>query len=429
MPNAAPSLPPSLYAATARPAPPTPPLDGDVRADVLVIGAGFTGLSTALHLAERGVRVVVLDAAEPGWGASGRNGGQVNPGLKPDPDEVERDFGPDLGGRMVRFAWGAPETTFALIRRWQIACDARQGGTLRAAYQPRHAEGLRRSAEQGMRRGFPVRLLDEDAARAATGHRRYRAIMLDASGGDVQPLDYARGLADAALRAGARIHGGTPVTRLAREGGTWCATTPAGVVRADMVVLGTNGYTDDLWPGLRRSVVPVFSSIVATAPLAPEVARGILPLRGSLYESGNITVYLRVDQAGRLLIGGRGPQRPIDGPGPVRYLVRYAERLWPVLAGAAWTHGWNGQLAMTEDHYPHIHEPAPGLYACLGYNGRGVALSTAMGGEIAKLATGTPARDIAMPVTPIRPMAFHGFWRLGVMAKVMEGRIRDRLGL
>lgn len=429
MPNAAPSLPPSLYAATARPAPPTPPLDGDARADVLVIGAGFTGLSTALHLAERGVRVVVLDAAEPGWGASGRNGGQVNPGLKPDPDEVERDFGPDLGGRMVRFAWGAPETTFALIRRWQIACDARQGGTLRAAYQPRHAEGLRRSAEQGMRRGFPVRLLDEDAARAATGHGRYRAIMLDASGGDVQPLDYARGLADAALRAGARIHGGTPVTRLVREGGTWYTTTPAGVVRADMVVLGTNGYTDDLWPGLRRSVVPVFSSIVATAPLAPEVARGILPLRGSLYESGNITVYLRVDQAGRLLIGGRGPQRPIDGPGPVRYLVRYAERLWPVLAGAAWTHGWNGQLAMTRDHYPHIHEPAPGLYACLGYNGRGVALSTAMGGEIAKLATGTPARDIAMPVTPIRPMAFHGFWRLGVMAKVMEGRIRDRLGL
>jgi glycine/D-amino acid oxidase-like deaminating enzyme len=428
MPNAAPPLPPSLYAATARPAPPTPPLEGDAQADVLVIGAGFTGLSTALHLAERGVRVVVLDAAEPGWGASGRNGGQVNPGLKPDPDEVERDFGPDLGGRTVRFAWGAPETTFDLIRRWQIACDARQGGTLRAAYQPRHAEGLRRSAEQGMRRGFPVRLLDRDAARAATGHDRYLAIMLDASGGDLQPLDYARGLAGAAQRAGARIHGGTRVTALAREGGIWRATTPGGVVRADKVVLGTNGYTDDLWPGLRRSVVPVFSSIVATAPLAPGVADGIMPLRGSLYESGNITVYLRVDQAGRLLFGGRGPQRPIESEAPVRYLIRYAERLWPSLAGARWTHGWNGQLAMTKDHYPHIHEAAPGLYACLGYNGRGVALSTAMGGEIARLATGTPPRDIAMPVTPIRTIAFHGFWRLGVMAKVMEGRIRDRLG-
>lgn len=424
-----PPLPPSLYAATARPAPPVPPLDGDAQADVLVVGAGFTGLSTALHLAERGVRVIVLDAAEPGWGASGRNGGQVNPGLKFDPDQVERDFGPDLGGRVVRLAWGAPETTFGLIRRWQIACDARQGGTLRAACQPRHADGVRRSAEQGMRRGMPVTLLEGEAARAATGHGRYRAVMVDASGGDLQPFDYARGLADAVRRAGARVHGGTRVTGLHRDGGLWRATTPGGTVRADKVILATNGYTDDLWPGLRRSVVPVFSSIAATAPLAPEVVAGIMPHRGSLYEMGHVTVYLRVDQAGRLLMGGRGPQRPIGDHAPVRYLIDYAERLWPQLRGASWTHGWNGQVAMTRDHYPHVHEPAPGLHACLGYNGRGVALATAMGGELAKLATGTPARDIAMPVTPIRPIAFHGFWRLGVKAKVMEGRIRDRFGL
>lgn len=422
-------LPPSLYAATALPAPLTPPLEGDCATDVLVIGAGFTGLSTALHLAGKGVRVVVLDAAEPGWGASGRNGGQVNPGLKPDPDEVEADLGPELGARLVAFGWGAAEATFALIRRWQIACQARQGGTLRAACQPRHADGVRRSAEQAMRRGLPVTLLEGDAVRGATGHGRYLVIMRDASGGDLQPLDYARGLADAAQRAGAVIHGATPVTTLAREGGRWRVATPRGAVRAEKVVLGTNGYTDDLWPGLRRSVVPVFSSIAATAPLPADVAAGIMPMRASLYESGHITVYLRVDQAGRLLIGGRGPQRPIASPGPVRYLVRYAERLWPGLAGVAWTHGWNGQLAMTTDHYPHLHEAAPGLLACLGYNGRGVALATAMGGEIALLATGTPARDIPLPVTPIQPIPLHRFWRLGVMAKVLEGRLRDRFGL
>ncbi|SDB72993.1 NAD(P)/FAD-dependent oxidoreductase [Belnapia rosea] len=422
-------LPPSLYAATARPAPPTPPLPGDRQVDVVVVGAGFTGLSTALHLAERGVDVVVLEAHEPGWGASGRNGGQVNPGLKPDPGQVEADFGPELGARMVRFAWGAPETTFALIRRWQIACDARQGGTLRAAYQPAHAEGVRRSAEQGMRRGLPVTLLERDAAREATGTSRYLAVMRDASGGDVQPLDYARGLARAAMQAGAVVHGGTPVTALTRAEGRWRVATPTGTVTAATVILGTNGYTDDLQPGLRRSVVPVFSSIAATAPLPEAVVRQIMPMRASLYESGHITVYLRVDQRSRLLMGGRGPQRPIADPSPVAYLMRYAERLWPALQGADWTHGWNGQLAMTPDHYPHIHQPAPGLICCLGYNGRGVALSTAMGGEIARLATGTPAGEIAMPVTPIRPMPFHGFWRVGVMAKVLEGRIRDRLGI
>jgi len=425
----APQLPPSLYATTARPAPATPPLDGDRRADVLVIGAGFTGLSTALHLAERGVDVAVVDRAEPGWGASGRNGGQVNPGLKPDPDQVEVDFGPDLGTRMVAFAWGAPETTFALIRRWQIACDARQGGTLRAAYHPSHATGVRRSAEQGARRGLPVTLLDRDAARTATGNDRYVAVMRDASGGDVQPLDYARGLARAAMQAGAAVHGATPVTSLTRGEGIWRAVTPSGTIRAENVVLGTNGYTDDLWPELRRSVVPVFSSIAATAPLPAPIVDGIMPMRAALYESGNITVYLRVDQNNRLLMGGRGPQGAIADPSPVRYLIRYAERLWPQLAGVSWTHGWNGQLAMTKDHYPHIHMPAPGLVACLGYNGRGVALSTAMGGEIARLVTGTAPGDIAMPVTPIRPIPFHGFWRAGVMAKVLEGRIRDRLGL
>ncbi len=422
-------LPPSLYAATARPAQPTPRLEGDTAADVVVIGGGFTGLSTALHLAERGTRVVVLEANEPGWGASGRNGGQVNPGLKPDPDRVEADFGPDLGARMVRFAWGAAQTTFDLIQRHQIACDARQGGTLRAAYHPKHAAMVIRSAEQGIGRGLPVSLLDATAAASATGTDRYVAVMRDASGGDLQPLDYARGLAGAAMRRGARIHGGTPVTRLERGAKAWRVHTPYGTVTADTVVLGTNGYTDNLLPALRRSVVPVFSSIAATAPLPEDVVRRIMPNRASLYESGHITVYLRVDQQNRLLMGGRGPQRPIQDAAPVTYLMRYAERLWPQLQGAAWTHGWNGQLAMTPDHYPHIHQPAPGLIACLGYNGRGVALSTAMGAEIAKLAQGAAARDIAMPVTPITTVPFHGFWRIGVMAKVLEGRIRDRLGL
>lgn len=425
-----PPLPPSLYAATARPAPPTPPLDGDANVDVLVIGGGFTGLSTALHLAEGGTRVMVLEAAEPGWGASGRNGGQVNPGLKWDPDEVERDFGPELGGRMVRFAWGAPDTAFGIIRRWQIECDARQGGTMRAAYHPRQADTLRASAEQGIRRGLPVTLLDREASRAATGHDRYVAVMLDASGGDVQPLDYARGLAGAALRAGAKVHGDTRVSSLTREGSTWRAVTPAGTVRADKVVLATNGYSDDLWPGLRRTVVPAYSSIAATESLPDNVVAGILPHRGSLYEIGNITVYLRVDQKNRLLIGGRGPQRPIDGHGDIQWMVDYGLKLWPQLRGAKWEFGWNGQIAITKDHYPHIHEPAPGLYIGLGYNGRGVALASAMGGEIAKLATGTPARDIAMPVTAMdKTFAFHGFWKLGVYAKVTEGRIRDRFGL
>jgi glycine/D-amino acid oxidase-like deaminating enzyme len=422
-------LPPSLYAATARAKPDTPPLDGDRTTSVAIVGGGFTGLSTALHLAERGVDAVVLEANEPGWGASGRNGGQVNPGLKFDPDVVERDFGPEMGARMVAFAWAAPDRLFELVQRYQIPCDARQGGTLRAAYQPSHARAVAETAEQCIRRGMPVELLGPVEAAEATGSDRYVTAMLDRRGGDVQPLDYARGLARAAMQAGALVHGGTRALALERSGGHWRLETTSGAVTADSVVLAGNGYTDDLWPGLRRSIVPLFSSIAATAPLPPSIASAIMPARSVLYEAGAITVYLRMDQANRLLIGGRGPQRPISNWDPVRYLIRYAQRLWPALENAEWTHGWNGQLAMTGDHYPHIHEPASGLFACLGYNGRGVALSTAMGSELAKRVMREPPEALSMPMTPIKPIPMHGLWRVGVKARVMEGRIRDRLGL
>jgi glycine/D-amino acid oxidase-like deaminating enzyme len=422
-------LPPSLYADTAPPAPPTPALEGEQRADVCVVGGGFTGLSTALHLAEAGVDVLLIEAEEPGWGASGRNGGQVNPGLKPDPDEVERDWGPDLGARMVTLSYGAPDAVFELIRQHQIACEARQEGTIRAAIGAANAEAARRSAEQCARRGGPVRFTDAAETAAMTGTDRYAGAMLDARGGDLHPLAYALGLARAALAQGARVHGQTRAVAIAREGSAWHVTTPRGSVRADNIVLATNGYTDALWPELRESVVPVFSSIAASAPITDDVARRIMPRRASLYESGHITVYYRMDRANRLLIGGRGPQSPIRDTAPITYLLRYAERLWPELRGVAWTHGWNGQLAMTKDHYPHLHEPAPGVIAALGYNGRGVAMGTVMGREIARRLTGTPAEGLDMPVTSIKPIPFHGFWKLGVQAKLWEGRVRDRLGL
>ncbi len=282
MPRA--KLPPSLYADTARPAPDTPPLDGDRRASVAVIGAGFTGLSAALHLAEQGTDVVVLERNEPGWGASGRNGGQVNPGLKWDPDTVEKDFGPDLGRRMVEFSWNAPNVVFDLIGRHQITCEASQTGTLRAAFQQNNVADIETAHEQGARRGMPVELLDAGRMAAATGTDRYLCALLDKRGGHVNPLGYARGMAQAAIQAGATVHGGTPAEKVWRDGPHWKVQTPTGTVTADRLVVGTNGYTDDLWPKLRRSVVPVYSGITASEPVPDDVAEAMMPLRGSLYE-------------------------------------------------------------------------------------------------------------------------------------------------
>src|ERR1700744_4457928 len=268
-------LPPSLYAETPRPAPATPPLDVERRASVGIIGGGFTGLSAALHLAQQGVDVVLLEAHEPGWGASGRNGGQVNPGLKYDPDQVEADFGPELGPKMVALSGNAPNRVFELVQRYQIDCGALQSGTLRAAMTRKGGATVEASAAQWVRRNAPVEALDGPAMQTATGTARYTAAMLDRRGGQVQPLSYARGLAQAAMQHGAGIHGDSKVLRMQRAGGGWRVDTPRGTLHAEKLILATNGYTDDLWPGLRRSIVPVFSAIVATEPLPAALAEQI----------------------------------------------------------------------------------------------------------------------------------------------------------
>jgi len=420
-------LPPSLYADTARPPADTPPLDGDKRASVCVIGGGFTGLSSALHLAQDGADVVVLEQHEPGWGASGRNGGQVNPGLKHDPDTVEKDFGPDLGGRMIRMSWNAPNVVFDLIARHQITCEASQTGTMRAAWQRNNVSDIQSAYEQGARRGMPVELLDRDAMRIKTGADRYLCALLDNRGGHVNPLGYARGMAQAAIQAGAAVHGGTPATKVWRDGAMWRVRTPSGTVTADRLIIGTNGYTDDLWPKLRRSVVPVFSGVTASEPVADAVAETIMPHRASVYELGSVTTYYRVDRSNRVVIGGRCRQSDVASPDQVPFLVNYARRLWPQLAGIKWTHGWSGQLAITPDHYPHIHEPAPGVLVCVAYNGRGVAMSTAMGPQLAKRTLGGEAAEIDMPITDLKEIPFHGLWKSAVAARLLYGRVRDYL--
>jgi glycine/D-amino acid oxidase-like deaminating enzyme len=418
-------LPRSRYAETARPAPETPPLDGDRSVSVAIVGGGFTGLSVALHLAEQGVDVAVLEAHEPGWGASGRNGGQVNPGLKPDPDEVEADFGTRRGARMVAFSGNAPNVVFDLIQRHQIACEALQSGTLRTAFGRQSVNGVRRTAEQWARRSDQVSFIERDVVAGLTGTQRYLGALLDRRGGQLNPLGFARGLAAAAVHAGAAVHGGTAVSHISKNAGRWRLATATGTLTAEKIVLATNGYTGDLWPGLRRGIVPVWSAIVASEPVPEEV----MPTRASLYEIGNVTVYYRKDRDNRVLMGGRSVQRDVSRPEELRYLIDYAIRLWPALRDVRWTHAWSGQLAITTDHYPHIHEPDETVLVCLGYNGRGVAMSTAMGPELARRVVGGRDVEIAMPITGIREIPLHGLWKSAVQARVVYGRVRDLLGL
>ena len=413
------SPPTSAWTVAAEPVPETRPLEGDRRADVVVVGAGYTGLSAALHLAERGAEVVVLDAAEPGWGASGRNGGQVIPGLKHDPDELERRFGEETGRRMWQTAGTAADFVFDLIARHKIACHAERCGWIAAAPHAAALESLRSRTEQWQRRGAPVELLEAGGIAELTGTTAYVGGMLDRRAGALQPLAFVRGLARAALRAGATVHARSAAGRLDATRAGWRVETPAGSVVATTVILATNAYTDDLWPGLRRTVLPVQSYQVATRPLPAEVRRHVLPGGQVVSDLRRILFYFRLDPEGRLLMGGRGPLDDRGDPALFARLEAVARRLFPRIGAPAWEHRWSGRVALTADHLPHLHEPRPGVLIGLGYNGRGIAMATIMGKVLADRALGASPAEIGWPPTPIAPIPLHG-WRLPAMALVVH---------
>ena len=411
--------PASAWTHSVEPLPATPPLAGDRRADVVVVGAGYTGLSAALHLAERGAEVAVLDAAEPGWGASGRNGGQIIPGLKHDPDELERQFGDETGRRMWEIAGGAADAVFDLVARYKIACHAERCGWIAAAPHAAALESLRSRTEQWQRRGAPVELLDASRIAELTGTIGYMGGMLDRRAGALQPLAFVRGLARAAREAGAAIHGRSAVERLESTGEGWRARTAAGHVTARTVILATNAYTDDLWPGLRRTVLPVQSYQVATRPLPDNVRRRVLPGGQVVSDLRRILFYFRLDPEGRLLMGGRGPLDDRGDPALFARLEAVAQRLFPQIGAPAWEHRWSGRVALTADHLPHLHEPRPGVLIGLGYNGRGIAMATVMGKLLADRALGASPAEIGWPVTAIQPIPLHR-WRLPAMALVVH---------
>lgn len=425
-----PALADSLWTATAPPAPPCPPLAEDLEAEVAVIGGGYTGLSAALHLAERGIATVLLEAREPGWGASGRNGGQVIPGLKEDPDTVERLLGPGFGRRAVRLSGEAADLVFDLVARYGIDCAAARTGWIQPAPDARGVALQQARVRQWERRGAPVEWLDRGAVSAALGTGFYLGGLLDRRAGSLQPLAYARGLAAAAMRAGARICGRSPALRLERQGAGWCVRSRYGSVRARMVLVCTNGYSDGLVPDFARALVPVTSVQVASAPLSDNVRRSILPGGEAASDTRRLLVYFRLDPAGRLVIGGRGGGGARGVRAAQARLRRLAQRMFPQLPDdLVWERAWGGLVALTENHLPFLVEPAPGLVAAAGYNGRGVAMATAMGRVLADKASGVPDAELDFPLTRLHPIPFHGLRRPAIALAAAFKALQDRLGL
>ena len=345
-------LSPSLWAATAAPAPVTTPLQGDLKADVVVIGAGYCGLSTALHLAERGVRVVVLDARDIGFGGSGRNGGQVIPGMKFDPSELMTMFGREKGQRLVDFAAGTADAVFNLIDKHKMDVPQVRRGWVQGSHTPAALKMAERRVRDWGAQGVAAQLLDRAETARLLGTNKYLGGWMDPRGGGVQPLSYARGLARAAIAAGVVIHTDSPATQLLQDEGRWKVTTAGGAaVSAERVVLCTNGYTDGLWPQLRKSIINANSFQVATEPLPEAVRRSILPEGHVSSDARNLLLYYRIDHSGRLLMGGRGTFREPDPAqaGDWSHLQNVIGKLFPQAAGIPIAYRWCGHVAITRD--------------------------------------------------------------------------------
>lgn len=422
-------LPParSLWETTAIPAPLTVPFFGTASAQVAIVGAGYTGLSAALHLAKSGLDVALLDTAAPGWGASGRNGGQVIAGLKHDPETLASLLGEDAGARVVQTVGGGPDLVFALVARHDIPCDPVRTGWLQLAVSDATKAVLRDRVRQWQAHGAEVELLDAAALRVLGGTDAYVAAMLDPRGGTVQPLSYVRGLAGAAAHAGARLLAPARVARLESRGKAWRLHTASGSISADRVILAANAYADALHPAVRRSVIPVPSWQMATNPLPLSLRLSILPQGQSGSDMRRLLRYFRLDSAGRFLIGSRGAFADPQPAAVLRRLARAARAIFPQLVGIPFAYHWGGLVAMTADHLPRLHVLAPNLFAGFGYNGRGVALATVMGRELAALAAGTAPEALGLPCTNVKPIRLHAATRLGVRALVQWYRLLDAI--
>jgi len=428
----------SLYAATTDRTLAFPPLTEPARAHVAIVGGGYTGLSAALHLAEGGVDVALLEAEKLGWGASGRNGGQLHSGQRRDQDWLEAHLGKEDARALWRMAEEAKALVMELIARHGIRCDWRPG--LIETVHKQRLVGEEQDYVLKLRRDYhhdAVEWLDREALAARIGTDVYFGGRRDATAGHLDPLKLAQGIARAAAKAGARLHEGTRVTRISGTAATGFeivtdtgGSSPLGTatLRADMVILAGDGYLSGIDRETETRVMPIDNYILATKPIGAGRPGGLIPNGEAVSDSRFVVYYFRPTADGRLLFGGgetysRTP--PADVAGFVR---RHLARVYPQLADVVVDYAWGGAVAITLKRLPFIRRLRPGVYAASGYSGQGVALAPYAGKVLAEAILGDVARLDRFAALPCPPFPGGKLFRQAALVAGMSWyALRDRI--
>lgn len=414
----------SLWAATTRAQMPCPPLSMTLKTDVTIIGAGFMGLAAALELAENGVDAVVIDAAEVGWGASGRNNGLLAPGLKRDPHEVRKLLDSNLAESLLRVSGEAPDIVVNLIKKHAIECDLRRNGWIQAAHARRALPLLERRVREWQELGADTAIIDAADLRTRLGTDYYVAATIDPRGGSLNPLAFVRGLAVAAQKAGTRLFEKTPALRIERRDQQWCVSTPNGALQSEAVICCTNAYSQGI-AKLHGSVIPLRTAQVASAPLPASLARQILPGGESASDTQRLLSSFRMTTDNRLITGGASATAGDEYDGLFAHLHRGAGKRFPQMGKIEWEYGWSGYLALTDNHLPKIFDVGNNYWGGSACNGRGIAMATVTGQTLARLVSKTPPLDCAIPVESPRRIAGFSLRRPGVAAGVLLNRLLD----
>lgn len=374
------AYPPSWYAASAAPLPEQPALHGRLDADVCILGAGFTGLSAALDLAEAGYRVVMLEAERIGWGASGRNGGQAIVGYGCEQSTLQHLLGDDAARRLFDLSREGMELLRDRIARHRIACDWRDGYA-HVPIKPRQERELRADiVDMAQRYDYPLEWWDRERLRGVLASDRYRGAVFDPASGHLHPLEYVFGLARAAMAAGVRIFEHSRVTQLVR-GTRPVLKTAAGEVAADFAVLAGNAWLRGVAPELEQRVMPVGTYIAATAPLGEAAARALIGNDMAVSDANWALDYFRLSRDHRLLFGGRASYSSFPPPNLRGVMRRRIRAVFPQLADVPVEYLWGGYVDISLNRAPHWGRLTPNVYFAQGFSGHGVA-STGLAGRL-----------------------------------------------